>query len=116
MKNKNNTMKEKYYKMLKDPRWFERREEILNRDGHCCFVCDSKENLNVHHRQYHSINGGPKQPWMYEGKYLITLCKNCHSLVHKLFKIPSFKLSGKSCTGMSIPADEFKRTKQFVKI
>ena len=27
-------MKEKYYKMLKDPRWFKRREEILNRMQH----------------------------------------------------------------------------------
>ena len=38
-----NMIKEKYYRMLNRPEWFKRREEILIRDGHCCFVCILRE-------------------------------------------------------------------------
>ena len=110
-----NMIKEKYYRMLNRPEWFKRREEIIKRDNGCCRVCGSSSDLIVHHRQYHTIDGNPRKPWLYENKYLITLCRGCHTLGHKLFRVPRFNVKKKNCPGMSIPAEEFKRTKQYVK-
>jgi hypothetical protein len=42
-----------YGASLFDPRWKAKRVEILSRDGNQCKVCNSKESLQVHHRQYH---------------------------------------------------------------
>lgn len=69
-------MKEGY----KDPRWFEKRDEILCRDGHKCSVCSSIYNLQVHHIYYDSN----LPVWDYPNKSLITLCLKCHKDVHKI--------------------------------
>jgi 5-methylcytosine-specific restriction endonuclease McrA len=83
-----------YNYLLKHPKWFEKRETILLRDGGVCVVCGSESNLQVHHRQYH-INkrtGRYVLPWDYKPRYLITLCSNCHQKGHSKFKIPYFKI------------------------
>ena len=41
-----------YGGLLFDPRWRSKRAIILDRDFHCCVVCHSAINLQVHHRQY----------------------------------------------------------------
>lgn len=79
-----------YQFLLKDPRWINRRNEILKRDNDACRNCYSKQSLHVHHRQYHFIKflGMFQKPWIYDDRYLITLCNTCHSNGHNQFKIP----------------------------
>lgn len=73
-------MKQKSYaELLKDPRWQKKRLEIMQRDNFTCQLCGSKSNvLNVHHKRY--IDG--KYPWEYSGNILVTLCEDCHKMVH----------------------------------
>ncbi len=80
--------------LLQNPKWFEKRRIILERDGNKCSCCGNKNILQVHHKQYHkNVKTGEKQfPWMYENKYLITLCKECHSKGHEKFRIPIFNI------------------------
>lgn len=63
-----------YDEKLKDPKWFERRRQILSRDNLQCTQCGSESDLCVHHKKY--ING--YQPWDYPDDLLVTLCKECH--------------------------------------
>jgi len=83
-----------YRNLLKHPKWFEKRKQILLRDGNSCVMCGSKEKLHIHHRQYHysKETGQPIMPWDYNPKYLITLCENCHTKGHSKIKIPHFKI------------------------
>ncbi len=71
-----------YGEQLERPEWQKKREEILVRDSHRCQICgslgDIDNPLNVHHRYY--IH--PRYAWAYDNSALITLCKDCHKLVH----------------------------------
>lgn len=66
-----------YSEKLKDPRWKEKRQEILFRDNMMCRICEGSDELQVHHTIYFT----GKHPWEYDNKYLITLCGNCHDEV-----------------------------------
>ena len=83
--NKKNTKLKKFnYKLqykqqLETPQWKMKRSLILKRDSFKCVLCDSKQELQVHHIRY--IDG--KQCWEYENSDLITLCGDCHRKVHK---------------------------------
>jgi len=50
---------------------------ILKRDNHCCTVCGSEKNLEIHHKEYKSNGGGNT----FEN--LTTLCINCHYETHR---------------------------------
>lgn len=64
-----------YNELLKDPRWQQKRLEILNRDNWACCKCgETQETLHVHHKYY--LAG--RLPWDYSGNVLITLCHRCH--------------------------------------
>lgn len=80
-----------YGGLLFDPRWKARREEILARDQNCCIICQSTDELQVHHRQYHYIKNADafRMPWDYPDHLLITLCKSCHNRGHSKFKVPT---------------------------
>lgn len=68
-----------YQKKLLDPKWQNKRLEILCRDNHTCQGCQGEMGssiLQVHHKRY--ILGN--EPWEYESKDLITLCSECHSM------------------------------------
>jgi len=81
-----------YQRLLRHPKWFKKRTEILKRDKMNCACCGANKELNVHHKQYHiNSNNQFLAPWQYDNKYLITLCSNCHNLGHKKFNIPVFK-------------------------
>ena len=86
-----------YNNLLKHPKWFEKRKQILFRDGKVCVICKSGKNLQVHHRQYHfnEITGRKMLPWDYDPKYLLTLCSSCHQKGHSKFKVPFFKIKNK---------------------
>jgi 5-methylcytosine-specific restriction endonuclease McrA len=94
MNNNNNfsTAKSTYEELLQSPEWGKRREEILLRDNFQCRVCGSRNQLQVHHRQYHFLNskGDFKKPWEYDDINLITLCGSCHERGHQIFNVPTF--------------------------
>lgn len=70
-----------YSEKLKDPRWQKKRLKVLQRDKFSCQYCYDKETtLHVHHMVYKN------NPWDVSLNNLITLCKNCHSLVESCKK------------------------------
>ncbi len=75
--------KKSYNKLLGDYRWYEKRMEIIERDNYTCQRCGIEASdgvlLNVHHK-YYAKN---KLPWEYPNDALITLCDNCHKIVHR---------------------------------
>jgi hypothetical protein len=83
-----------YGGLLFDPRWKQKRTEILARDGGRCVICTETGDLQVHHRQYHFIKELQcfKVPWDYEDKLLITLCKSCHNRGHSKYKVPTLTI------------------------
>lgn len=64
-----------YEEYLKTPEWQERRKKALANAKHRCQVCNSKDNLNVHHRTYERL--GEELP-----SDLTVLCYECHGLFH----------------------------------
>jgi len=64
-----------YSELLQDPRWDEKRKEILKRDDLTCQECKITDvTLQVHHHFYHPNT----MPWDYDNDVLITLCEPCH--------------------------------------
>ena len=53
------------------------RQQVLRRDGWRCQSCGAMSNLEVHHRALRSQSGDDAE------QNLITLCKACHSIVHR---------------------------------
>jgi 5-methylcytosine-specific restriction endonuclease McrA len=53
------------------------RRQILDRDGWRCQECGSFANLDVHHVRRRSALGDDVET------NLITLCRECHRLVHR---------------------------------
>lgn len=85
----NEEVKHSYKEHLFDKRWRSKRELILERDNHRCQCCGETKNLVVHHKQYHITREGKKLlPWMYDDKYLVTLCEACHRKGHSHYDIP----------------------------
>jgi len=57
------------------PREFRKIKSIIkNREGHKCIMCDSNDNLEVHHINYDKQDCSDSN--------LVTLCKRCHTLTH----------------------------------
>lgn len=52
------------------------REKALERDGYRCRSCGELDDLLVHHRK----------PEVNELRWLITLCRGCHSRVHATWR------------------------------
>jgi hypothetical protein len=89
-------MKSNYQLLLKHPKWFEKRSQIIKRDMNRCIVCGSSDKIEVHHRQYHFSKSLKSfvPPWGYKNSYLITLCNSCHDTGHKTYKsIPTFNIN-----------------------
>ena len=80
-----------YNALLFDPRWKEKRLLILQRDNNSCVVCKSKEDVQIHHRQYHFLRKYKafKKPWDYSDSLLITLCRKCHQKGHQIYDVPT---------------------------
>ena len=71
-----------YSELLKDPRWQEKRREIIQRDYGFCTDCHGQGGeLHVHHLYYKS----GLAPWEYPNSAYITLCKFCHKVEHDRF-------------------------------
>jgi len=64
-----------YAEKLKDPRWQERRLQIMDRDNWTCQLCgDTNATLHVHHKSYKG------EPWEAPDEALTTYCEHCHFL------------------------------------
>lgn len=64
-----------YAEFLKTPEWAEARSAALELAGHRCQVCSSKDDLQVHHRNYSNL---PLESLA----DLTVLCDECHGLFH----------------------------------
>ena len=76
-----------YHQHLQDPKWQKKRLDIFNRDNwkcRCCFATNVA--LNAHHLYY--IKGN--RPWEYDDDAIVTVCNECHGILHKELN----KLSG----------------------
>lgn len=65
-----------YHEYLKTPEWAEKREQVLERDGYRCRVCNTRENPQVHHRTYARRGNEDLND-------LTTLCKYHHEVFHE---------------------------------
>jgi len=73
----------KYSEQLQDRRWKEKAQRVKVRDAFKCVLCDSKKQLNVHHKRYAKKG----MAWDVEDSDLITLCRDCHSKYHGHYKV-----------------------------
>lgn len=75
--------KEEYLEYLQSDRWKELKEEAYKIHGRICKQCESKKNLQVHHKRYPKELGteSPKDD-------LIILCKKCHRKFHGYRELP----------------------------
>ena len=86
-----------YEEQLQDSKWLTKRTLILKRDKHTCQMCGDYGNLNIHHRYY--IYGS--LAWEYKSNALITLCANCHGLVHRTISPLCYFNNGDSLVPMN---------------
>lgn len=68
-----------YAEKLKDPRWREKRGDILKRDNGVCRWCSAETELEVHHTIYFGLD-----PWEYRDETMISLCTICHSEAERI--------------------------------
>lgn len=73
--------KRRYKNYMQSKEWRALRKRVLERDEYKCAVCNSKNNLEVHHLFYEDD--------IYNGKLyqMITLCKKHHKQLHKARKL-----------------------------
>lgn len=64
-----------YNRYIASKEWRERRKAALQRAEHRCQVCNSKQNLQVHHRTYSRFGNERDAD-------LTVLCRRCHALFH----------------------------------
>ena len=72
------------------------RQEVLRRDHHRCRNCQQPFDLHVHHIVFRQFGGSNAPP------NLITLCANCHALVHRGFLVIGPDRSFRSASGRPI--------------
>ena len=95
------TREEDYKEYLVGTTWQEKRKLALDRAKNRCQLCNSRKNLEVHHRKYPTILG--QEPV----EDLTVLCHRCHNLFtkkvqkkyrHKVGKTPIYKQEYKTLT------------------
>ena len=64
-----------YKDYLKSDHWKNTRDRVAEYWGHRCAVCNSPDNVQVHHRTYEHIGQERMQD-------LILLCDDCHRKFH----------------------------------
>jgi hypothetical protein len=93
----NETARQKYTDLLKDPRWQKKRLEIFQRDGFACRDCGkSDRQLQVHHSNYCRNS----KPWDYPSESLRTLCEKCHKEITQRMERLKALLGGMTAIGL----------------
>lgn len=67
-----------YEKYLRSAAWSEKRTTRLRIDHGRCAICESDQDLNVHHLTYRNIMKEDVQ------QDLVTLCRPCHAMLHRI--------------------------------
>ena len=62
--------------LLEDKRFVEKFDKIKERDGYKCVLCDNKENLTPHFKEFYMKS---VKPWNYADEHILTYCKNCYN-------------------------------------
>jgi hypothetical protein len=62
-----------YHEYLRSPQWKEKRKAALARANYRCLMCNSPDNLDVHHRTYKNIGNEREED-------LAVLCRTCHDI------------------------------------
>lgn len=75
----NKLKKMPYKEYLQTEHWKNKRKSTLKKAKYKCELCNSKDNLNVHHKTYE--NRGCEM-----SRDLIVLCEKCHSKFHDKLK------------------------------
>ena len=65
------SMSPEYPNYLKSPAWHTKKAQVLERDGYRCALCNTEDDLEVHHRNYDNIGKEPLSD-------LTSLCRSCH--------------------------------------
>jgi hypothetical protein len=65
-----------YHVYLHTPEWSQRAAHARARDGYRCRLCNSDDQLDVHHRTYERRGAEAEDD-------LTALCRRCHSLFHE---------------------------------
>ncbi len=73
-----------YHEYINSPEWQLKRQEAFKAYGRHCMVCNSLNDLHVHHRTYDRFTDEAMSD-------LLVLCMTCHSLLHKQARIKSKK-------------------------
>lgn len=76
---------ESYAEYLASALWEHNRLRV--RGPRQCWVCGSKDDINVHHRTYASL--GDEKP-----RHLLRLCRSCHHALHELVRDTQIALWG----------------------
>ena len=66
-----------------DPQWSEVKSIIRTRDGHKCKICGCEVNLDIHHLTYRKDGKKIVGNEIKNLECLITLCRICHTRIHK---------------------------------
>lgn len=69
-----------YKDYLQTSFWQLIREWIIEKRGAKCQICNSTENINVHHRSYENLGDEREED-------LVVLCQSCHEIFHKNGKL-----------------------------
>ncbi len=71
-----------YWQKLQDPRWQQKRLQVMSNQGWRCQKCGATEHsgipFTVHHRYYVS----KREPWNYPSGCYVLLCDPCHENDH----------------------------------
>lgn len=73
----NDLYKSEYQVYLESEEFGKIRQRVFRRDGNCCKICGSIDNLQIHHLTYRHVY----QERDYE---LICLCRKCHEIYHSI--------------------------------
>jgi len=76
MDNSRNSGTMPYHEYIQTAEWRQKAELKKKSVNHCCQVCNSSDNLHVHHRTYENMGNERDND-------LTVLCKDCHQLFHK---------------------------------
>jgi len=71
-----------YQKYLHSEVWKEKKEKYYSSKlPKQCYICNSRENLEIHHRSYKRVGGSEYL------RDLLPLCRHHHRLIHQYLKV-----------------------------
>ena len=81
IKNGRDLSKLTYAEWLDSPEWAAIKAAVFERDAHRCVMCNSPEDLEVHHRHY------PRKREKVQLSDLTLVCRLCHQLFSDRIKL-----------------------------